>query len=93
MGKLLQLRTDFRWKGCHNFLYEDGGVPPKILHLGDFGKFSVSSGDPPHTHTQTTTTTTTTRENPVRTMFLDIASKSFQSRGLLYFRVSVSDIW
>lgn len=46
MGKLPQMGTDLRLKGCPNFWHEDGGIPPNILYLGDFSKFSGSHGDP-----------------------------------------------
>lgn len=62
MGKLSQLRTDFGWKGCANFLHENGEISPKYLHLGNSGKFSGTGGDP-------SIPPITTRENPVRTMF------------------------
>ena len=44
VGKLPQLRTDFRQKGCPNFLYQDGRIAPQFLHLGNFGKFQVVVG-------------------------------------------------
>ena len=48
MGKLSQLRTDFGWKGCANFLHENGEISPKYLHLDNSGKFSGTGGGSVH---------------------------------------------
>ena len=84
IGKIPQLRTNFRWKGCPNFLNEDGGIPPKFLHLGDFSKFSGSIWDPSIPPPQQPGRTLLEQ-----TMVSKLASKPFKSIGLLYFRVSV----